>query len=210
MWVAVAAPFAALALVLVFSGGRGFLFQERYAGGDVTSGRSDTWKQVGRDWVHGNIAQKMFGDTGTVRAVVHRADDGHQPGEKPLDLTTDNAAVGALRRGGVLGELAFLLGLGLLLTHAWRGARADGTWRGARADGTWRGRGSAGARRAPPAWLTVTAVGSLPTIATADWLLGGTGGTLWILLVAGEAWLVLRPAFVEKPEPDPVLAPSQA
>jgi hypothetical protein len=53
-------------------------------------------------------------------------------------------------------------------------------------------------------------VGSLPTIATADWVLGGTGGTLWILLVAGEAWLVLRPAVVENPEPDPVLAPSEA
>jgi hypothetical protein len=176
VWVAVAAPFAVLALVLVLSGGEGFLFKERYDNGGVTSGRTDTWKQVGRDWVNGNVAQKLFGDTGSARAVVHRDDDGHKAGEKPLDLTTDNAAVGALRRGGVLGEVAFLLGLGLLLRHAWRGPRAG--------DG----------RRTPPAWLTVTAIGSLPTIATADWLLGGTGGTLWILLVAGEAWLLLGPA----------------
>jgi O-antigen ligase len=128
----------------------------------------------------------MFGDTATSRAVVTRDNDGHKPGEKPLQLTTDNAAVGALRRGGVLGELAFLLGLGLLLWHAWRGPR------------------SGASRRTPPAWLTVAAVGSVPTIATADWLLGGTGGTLWILLVAGEAWLVLRPAGAENSEPDPL------
>jgi hypothetical protein len=27
-----------------------------------------------------------------------------------------------------------------------------------------------------------------------DWLLGGTGGTLWITLVLAEAALVIRPA----------------
>jgi hypothetical protein len=120
------------------------------------------------------VVEKLLGDTATTRAVVHRAHDGTRPGEKPVDLTTDNAAVGALRRGGVLGELAFLLGLGLMLWHAWRGPRITGT----------------SGRRSPPAWFTVTAVGSVPTIATADWLLGTTGGTLWILLVAGEAWLL--------------------
>ncbi|GII22367.1 O-antigen ligase family protein [Planosporangium mesophilum] len=187
VWVAAAVPFVVLALVLVASGGKGFLFKERYAGADITSGRTDTWRQVGREWVDGPVAEKLFGDTKTVRAVVHRADDGHLAGEKPLDLTTDNAAVGALRRGGVLGELAFLLGLGLLLVHAWRGTR-DG--------------------RKAPAWLTVTAVGAVPTIATADWLLGGTGGTLWILLVAGEAWLVLRPALAgQHSEPEHALVP---
>jgi hypothetical protein len=208
VWVAAAVPFAVLALVLVLSGGKGFLFKERYAGADITSGRTDTWKQVGRDWVNGPITEKLFGDTKTVRAVVHRADDGRLPGEKPLDLTTDNAAVGALRRGGVLGELAFLLGLGLLVRHAWRGPRAARTERGPRADRTERGPRSATARATPPAWLTVTAIGALPTIATADWLLGGTGGTLWIMLVAGEAWLVLRPAVAGHPDagPRPVAA----
>jgi hypothetical protein len=173
-WVAAVTPLAVLALVLVLSGGQGFLFKARYGSGDVTSGRLDTWKQVGVDWVHGSVVEKLFGDTKTSRAVVHRANDGTRPGTKPVDLTTDNAAVGALRRGGVLGEIAFLLGLGLLLWHAWKGP------------------GTNGSRRAPPAWLTVAAVGSIPTIAVADWLLGGTGGTLWILLVAGEAWLVFR------------------
>ncbi|MDT5038651.1 MAG: hypothetical protein QOE03_3836 [Micromonosporaceae bacterium] len=155
-WLAAATPFAVLALVLVLSRGNGFLFQARYGGGDVTSGRVDTWRQVGREWVDGNVARKLFGDTATSRAVVAR---------NGLKLTTDNAAVGALRRGGVFGELAFLFGLGLLLRRAWRG----------------------------PAWLAVTAMGSVATIPTADWLLGGTGGTLWILLVAGEAGLLVAP-----------------
>ncbi|NJC68921.1 hypothetical protein HC031_04150 [Planosporangium thailandense] len=168
VWVAVAVPLVIAALVGAVSeaSGQGFLFKARYNAGDPTSGRTASWKQVGQEWLHGNVVQKAFGDTATSRAVVRRNN---------MDLTTDNAAVGALRRGGVLGELAFLLGLGLLL------------WR------SWRGYGSGDARRAAPAWLLVTAVGSVPTIATADWLLGGTGGTLWILLVAGEAWLVLGP-----------------
>jgi hypothetical protein len=173
VWLAAATPFAVAALVLLLSevGGQSFVFQARYGGGDPTSGRTATWRQVGRDWVAGGVVQKLFGDTKTSRAVVVRT-------AAKLQLTTDNAAVGALRRGGVFGELAFLLGLGLLLWHAWRGRRT--------------GTGPDAPRRAPPAWFTVAAVGSVPTIATADWLLGGTGGTLWILLVAGETWLVGR------------------
>jgi hypothetical protein len=46
-------------------------------------------------------------------------------------------------------------------------------------------------RREMPAWFIIATLAAIPTIATTDWLLGGTGGTLWILLVAGEA-LVLR------------------
>ena len=34
-------------------------------------------------------------------------------------------------------------------------------------------------------------IAALPTIATTDWLLGGTGGVLWILLVAGEGVTLL-------------------
>jgi hypothetical protein len=178
-WLAAATPFVVIALILVVSHGEGFLFKSRYGDSDPTSGRADTWKKVGQDWVHGSVDHKLLGDNRTVRAVVHRADDGTRPGQKPLDLTTDNAAVGALQRAGVLGVLAFLFGLGRLLWVAWRGT----------------------ARRAPPAWLTIAAIGSVPTIATADWLLGGTGGTLWILLTAGEAWLVLGPSHRSRTDP---------
>jgi hypothetical protein len=165
-WLAILAPFAVLALVLVISGGRGFVFQNRFGGDDVTSGRTATWKQVITDWRHAGLAEKVFGDAKTSRAVVTRLDDGEPPEGPRRKLNTDNAAVGALRRGGVLGELAFLFGLGLLLWHAVR-RRPDGSL--------------------PAAWFTVAAVGAVPTIATEDWLLGGTNGVVWILLLAGEA-----------------------
>jgi hypothetical protein len=158
--VAAAMPFVVLALVLVASDGKGFIFQERYGSGGVTSGRLDTWKHVVNEWRSDPVAEQLFGDTATTRAVVIRESSGD------IQLTTDNAAIGALRRGGVLGVLGFLFGLGLLLWHALR-------------------------RREMPAWFIVATLAAIPTIATTDWLLGGTGGTLWILLVAGEA-LILR------------------
>jgi O-antigen ligase len=166
-WLAVATPFAVLALVLVFSGGGGFLLRNRFGGdSDVTSGRADTWKQVVTDWRHAGWAEKAFGDATTSRAVVIRSNDGAPPDGPRRKLNTDNAAVGAFRRGGVLGALAFLAGVVLLLRHALR-ARSDGT--------------------PPPAWFTIAALGVIPTIATEDWLLGGTNGAIWILLLAGEA-----------------------
>ena len=75
-WVAAAVPFAVLVAVLVVSGGRGFLFQARYGGDDPTSGRLDTWKQVGVEWQQAGWAEKLFGDAKTARAVVHRENDG--------------------------------------------------------------------------------------------------------------------------------------
>lgn len=172
-WLAIATPFAVLAMVLVLSGGQGFLFKSRFGGADATSGRIDTWKQVITDWRHAGWAEKLFGDARTSRAVVTRANDGEPPGAPRRKLNTDNAAFGALRRGGVLGELAFLFGLALLLWHAIR-ARPD---------------------RAPPAtWFTIAALAAVPTIATEDWLLGGTNGVLWILLLAGEAYVVVGAA----------------
>ncbi len=141
---------------------------------DVTSGRLDTWSQVGRDWLHDGWAGKLLGDTRTARAVVIRDGDPAGPdGTKPK-LNTDDSAVGAFRRGGVLGAAAFLFGLLLLLSNL--GLRR-----------LWAGGGS-GARA--PAWLLVAAVGAVPTIATEDWWLGGTNGGIWILLLAGEAYLL--------------------
>jgi hypothetical protein len=175
-WLAAAAPFLVLLAVLMLSGGRGFIFQERYGDSDLTSGRLATWTTVLTEWRDGPVAEKLFGDTKTSRAVVIRADSGLD-----IQLTTDNAAVGALRRGGVFGVLAFLLGLYLLLRHALRAAR-DG-----------------------PAWFPIAVVASLPTIATSDWLLGGTGGTLWILLLVGEVAVAI-PSTVDV-EPAPSAAP---
>ena len=93
--------------------------------------------------------------------MVTRLNDGAPPGGPRRKLNTDNAAVGALRRGGVLGEIAFLFGVVLLVWHA------------------------IGRRRA--AWFTIAALSMVPPIITEDWLLGGTNGVLWLLLLAGEA-----------------------
>jgi hypothetical protein len=174
-WLAAATPFVVLVLVLVASGGS-FLGLGRYNASDPTSGRVDTWKQVGVDWVHAGWAEKTFGDAQTSRAVVTR------PSSPGLKLTTDNAAVGALRRGGVLGVLAYLVGLALLLLHAlpW-GGRLPWSRLGLR----WH---SGCRQQRPAAWFTIAAVAVLPTMATADWVLGGTGGTVWIALLAAEAY----------------------
>ncbi len=164
---AVNAVVLSLAVVLaigVASGGSSFLFKSRYSSGGVTSGRASTWKVVIDDFRADGVAEKIFGDAKSVRGYVLRSDS-TTPGLKAPQLTTDNAAVGALRRGGILGALAFLVGLFLLIRQALR-------------------------RSAPP-WFTMAAIGSLVTIATSDWLLGNTGGTLWIFLVAAEAYLLM-------------------
>jgi hypothetical protein len=166
---AVLLPLLVVTVVGVGSGGASFLVKSRYASGGVTSGRADTWRQVFTDFRHDGVAEKAFGDAHSVRGYVTRVDTGATEAERP-QLTTDNAAVGALRRGGVAGVVAFLFGLVLLIRHA--------------------------LRRTSPPWFTMAAVGSLVTIVASDWLLGNTGGTLWIFLLAGEASLLL-------PRPEP-------
>ncbi|GAA0714906.1 hypothetical protein Drose_02130 [Dactylosporangium roseum] len=184
-WIAMATPFVVLAIVFTVGGGSQFIFRDRFndGGGDVTSGRTDTWRQVWVDWRAAGWAEKAFGDARTSRAVVKRLDDGAPPEGPRRQLNTDNAAVGAFRRGGVLGAAAFGVGLALLLWHAAR-RRPDGTM--------------------PAAWFTVGAAAIVPTIATEDWLIGGTNGAIWLLLLAGEARAVLRsepPAVTETPAP---------
>jgi len=168
-WVAVAAPFAVVALVLALSGGQGFLTQSRFGGDDMSSGRLDTWRQVYTDWKAGGPAEKLFGDPRTSRAVVVRSGSDRQ-------LNTDNAAVGAFRRGGALGLIAFEFGLLLFLWHALRPVL--------------RGPPRDGPGRVGSAWFVVAALAVVPTIATEDWLLGGTNGGIWLVLLAGEAVLL--------------------
>ena len=174
---AAAVPFVVLGLVLAFAGGSQFLLRERYgAQAGVSSGRVDTWKQVISEWRADTVAEKALGNADNARATVRRESSGDD-----IKLTIDNAAFGALRKAGVLGVMAFAFGLGLLLWNVWR------------------------RRDRAPAWYAVAVLTSLPTIATTEWLLGGTGGTLWILLATGEAYLlsVALPAAtrVERPAP---------
>jgi hypothetical protein len=171
-WYAILLPLVLVGVIILASGGWAFLTAKRYGdAADVTSGRTATWAQVWREFKAADIPEKLFGDAKSTRAYVIRTDTAVDPKDRPK-LPTDNSVVGALRHGGILGELAFLLGLALLVLHATRGAR-DTT-----------------GRRAPPLWFTAAALGSVAAIPTSDWLLGGTGGTLWIFLLAGEAFLL--------------------
>ncbi|MEV4133938.1 hypothetical protein AB0J72_17435 [Dactylosporangium sp. NPDC049742] len=194
--VAVAMPFLVLVAVFTIGGGSDFLFRDRFTAGgnDVTSGRTDTWRQVWVDWKHAGWAEKTFGDARTSRAVVHRDDDG-APKEGPRrDLNTDNAAVGAFRRGGVLGAIGFLIGVALLLWHALRGL-----WQAVvlRRPGV----------RHPATWFTVAAAAAVPTIMTEDWVIGGTNGAIWLVLLAGE---VRSKHLAEPSAVVPVQTPSSA
>lgn len=168
-WRGALIPLAVLVAVLAINGPT-FLVKERY-GGDagVSSGRVETWRQVATDWRQDTITGKLLGNTRDARATVYRPSSGPD-----IKLTVDNAPIAALRKAGVLGVLAFLVGLVLLVRRVWR------------------------ARATAPPWLVVLLPGALLTGITNEWLLGGTGGSLWLLLLAGEAML-LRPAPVTDP-----------
>ena len=185
-WASLVTPFVVLLIVVTLGGGYQFLLRDRFneGGGDVTSGRTDTWRQVWVDWQHAGWAEKTFGDARTSRAVVTRLNDGAPPEGPRRQLNTDNAAVGAFRRGGVLGAVAFLIGLALLLWHGLR-RRPDGSL--------------------PAIWFTIGAMAIVPTIATEDWIIGGTNGAIWLLLLAGEARTIQRPAEVPSPTLEPAL-----
>lgn len=161
--VAVAVVFVAGASILLRARIGSFFLVERYEDAplaqsygradDVTSGRVATWKEVFREFRTDGWTEKLFGSAERSRATVLR------PGDDPKDpvtVLTDNAAIGALRRGGLLGVVAFVVGLILLVRNALR----SNSW-----------------------WFGVAAIATLVTIPTTDWLLGSP---LWYLLLAAE------------------------
>ncbi|WP_203916817.1 hypothetical protein [Rugosimonospora africana] len=179
-WAAAVLPVLLAFAIILGSGGVHFLSQQRYGGGTtstasaLTSGRSSTWSVAWSEFKQDGISQKLFGDAKYVRGYVLREDSSENGLQQP-QLTTDDAMVGSARRGGILGGLAFVIGLLVMIWRSLFGVR----------------RGSG--RRRPPVWFTLAASCSVITIATADWLLGGTGGTLWVYLMAGEAFLLFGP-----------------
>ncbi len=180
-WAAAVLPLLLAVAIILGSGGIHFLSQQRYGSGTsetaasaITSGRSSTWSVAWSEFKQDGISQKLLGDAKYVRGYVLRKDSS-QNGLKQPQLTTDDALVGSSRRGGILGGLAFVIGLLLMIWRSLFGVR----------------RGSG--RRRAPVWFTLAASCSFITIATADWLLGGTGGTLWVFLMAGEAFLLFGP-----------------
>jgi hypothetical protein len=197
------APVVVVAVVLVSLGGSGFLFKERYSNDtaeqetaedeDVpallraSSGRSGLWTLIGKEWYYDSIVEKAAGNADNARGYILRYgwdyDDGPAPSwfNNQPKLTADNAPVGALRRSGVLGVVALLLGLGLVL---WRAVR-----------------------RGAPIWFTVTAIGMLASILTEDEVLNTAPG--WAILVAGEVLVLAhlrRGDTIVEPRPD---APEQ-
>ncbi|GAA0724518.1 hypothetical protein Drose_37835 [Dactylosporangium roseum] len=154
-------PAVALVAVLAVNG-PSFIVKERY-GSDagMSSGRVETWRQVAADWRADSAAEKLLGNTRDARATVYRASSGPD-----IKLTVDNAPIAALRKAGVVGVLTFVVGVVLLSWNLWR-------------------------RRAhAPPWLLVLFPAALVSTVTNEWLLGGTGSTLWLLLLSGEAALL--------------------
>src|SRR5207248_3013491 len=120
-WLAALLPLVLVGVIVVASGGWDFLTAKRYGeAADVTSGRTATWAQVWREFTADDLPQQLFGDAKSARAYVVGTDQPEHP-----KLQTDNALVGALRHGGILGVLAFLTGLALLLWHTIRPAPHD-------------------------------------------------------------------------------------
>lgn len=206
------APALAVCLVFTASGGVGLLFTDRYAAGGgadrtdrdpagvtlALSGRSVIWGMIGRDFVSDTAVEKIFGNADNSRGYVLRypgkeALAGHMPGasdeqlakrlrEQPK-LTADNGPIGALRRAGVLGVAAFLIGVLLVLWHTAR-------------------------RRDIPIWVPTLVIGTLASGLFEDEIAGTTAA--WMVLFAAEAWVfctVLRardkPDEPANPEPAP-------
>jgi len=91
--------------------------------GSVSSGRTDNWSAMFRDWRHNSVLEEAFGNIDNTRGYPLR-----QPAsvKSQPKLTADNAGISELRRGGVLGVLAFLLGFVLLFCRPSAAMRQSG------------------------------------------------------------------------------------
>jgi len=179
-------PLVLLVAVVGISGGSDFLLKNRYAAdqattttteegeeaeeeqsrvsaASVSSGRTAIWSLVVREWRSDSLPEKVFGTADNSRGYLLRYPDTPAYSWQPK-LTADNAPLGALRRGGVLGVLVFLVGAALVL---WRAFRRDA-----------------------PLWVPVATLAMFGSILTEDEVLGTTPA--WIILFAAEV-LVLAP-----------------
>lgn len=196
---------AALPIVLTFAvvfaaGGQGGLLKQRYGpsqthiadtstsvddinqGTDVaavTSGRTQNWGAMFAAFGGDSVVEKIFGNTDNTRGYLLRQSATVKNQPK---LTPDSAPIAVLRRAGVVGVLCFVLGFLLLFYSVWRARR--------------------------PLWWGLLVLTAFATIATSDQVLGGTGTTLWAMLIAGEVAIFLgvtlqTPAAATEREPVP-------
>lgn len=181
-------PLLLVGLVVLASGGTDFLLKDRYGQsasqtedpveeeeerpslGAASSGRLGLWKLIADDWADSTLVEKVAGTADNARGYIlrYRWDPAEGPTpdyirEQPK-LTADNAPVGALRRGGVLGVAVFLLGAGLVF---WRATRPG-----------------------VPLWIPVATIGMLASVLTEDEVMGTTPA--WAILLAGEVLVFAR------------------
>jgi hypothetical protein len=173
-------PLAVTFLVFGAAGGTDMLFKQRYAQPSATaltpaqqeesrrnvnaalSGRADVWGMIFADFRRDTVVEKLFGNTDFPRGEIHRYRDPADPRSAgQAELSADNVAVGALRRGGVVGLVLILVGAGLVLWRVFR--------------------------RGAPVWIPVLVLAGLASVISEDELVGTT--PLWTLVFAGEIWM---------------------
>jgi hypothetical protein len=176
-------PLAVTFLVFGAAGGTEMLFKQRYAqpvGAELTpaqqeesrrnvnaalSGRADVWGMIFTDFRRDSVVEKALGNTDFPRGEIHRYRDPSDPRYAgQAELSADNVAVGALRRGGAVGLLLILAGVGLVLWRVFR--------------------------RGVPIWIPVLVLAGLASVISEDELVGTT--PLWTLVFAGEVWMYAR------------------
>lgn len=193
--VAAALPIVLTFAVVFLAGGQGGLLKQRYGpsqthiadastsvddinqGTDVsaiTSGRTQNWGAMFSAFGSDSVVEKLFGNTDNTRGYLLRQSASVHNQPK---LTPDSAPIAVLRRAGAVGVLFFVLGFLMLLYSVWRSRR--------------------------PIWWGLLVLTAFATIATSDQVLGGTGTTLWAMLIAGEVAIFL--GVTRQPaEPDTV------
>ncbi|MFD0557447.1 O-antigen ligase-like membrane protein [Stackebrandtia endophytica] len=150
------------------SGGVDLMLKDRYenpeasGGGFINrllSGRVDIWEDILTDYASGSATEWLLGDTANARGVYYSITDPEHPEfDTQAKHTADNALVGALYRGGVVGLVGYLVGLFLLLWHC--------------------------ARRDAPLWVWLTVAALLVTGVTEDEI--AQTAPAWLMLAAAE------------------------
>jgi hypothetical protein len=122
---------------------------------------------MGSEWLRDDPVSKLFGNADNTRGYVLRYPDRHDPryATQPK-LGADNALVESARRGGIAGLVAFCAGVVLLLRRALRGG--------------------------VPLWATVTVLAALASAVAEDEIIDIPATATWAVLLAIEAWLLLR------------------
>jgi len=166
------------------SGGVNLLLKDRYdnpeeAGGGfinrLLSGRVDIWGDILTDYSSGRATEWLLGDTANARGVHYSITDPEHPDfDSQAKHTADNALIGVLYRGGVVGLVGYLVGLFLLLWHC--------------------------SRRDAPLWVWLMVAALLVTGITEDEI--AQTAPAWLMLATAEIAVVTSTRHSRLNEPD--------